>query len=56
MRKFKPDLSYTRLIDIGSDTPQLVTTDANDGLTYNLTGVDKIYNSLAIFKKITEMD
>ena len=43
MRKLKPDLSYTKLIDIDPDTPKLATTDANDGLTYNLTGVDKTY-------------
>ena len=50
-KSIKQDSSYTRLIDIDPDTPQLVTTDVNDGLTYNLTGEDKTYNPLVLFKK-----
>ena len=52
MRKLKPDLSYTKLIDIDPDTPKLATTDANDGLTYNLTGVDKYTILWFYLKKI----
>ena len=45
------DPNYATLINLDSSNNQLVITDTDDGLTYNLTEKEKEYNPLFLFKK-----
>ena len=45
------DPSFSTIMSIDSNNEFLVLTDTNDGLTSNLTEIEKEYNPLVLFKK-----
>ena len=47
----KTDTSYSTLMSLDSNNTLLVTTDVNDGLSYNLTDDGKKYNPIILYKK-----
>ena len=50
-KSVKNDTNYSPLMYIDSNNQYLVTTNVNDGLTYNLTEEEKKYNPLILFRK-----
>ena len=47
----KKDPSYTTMMSLDSNNEFLVITDTDNGMTFNLTGQEKEYNPLVLFKK-----